>query len=999
MTSKPSFRRRGSVLLLRAAVVPLGDRPDHWPAVDDLDSCHQWLGEVWSKAAFVNSLRVASPLLVESVEKILRDHQAPPKRMRKAVCSVAHYLLRATGRATPFGLFAGVATAAPGTAQAEFGTAHRAVARIDTVWLDHVRRDLQRRPDVLLLLDVRLNDLVVRRGATVETPLSDGRLATARITRPLAVLLDAAADTIPVRGLVNNLIKAGGTTDRALHLIGAALEGGILTSNLMAPMTETEPAEHIIRTLLPHSAILSQSALDVVDGLIEVRHILDAHDESASMETAKTLRVTAEDRMQAITDAGRARIGLDLHLDATLRIPPRVLDDAEHAAHALLRLTRVQGEKPAWAAYQTIFWERYGAGCLVPVREATDLASGVGLPADYPHSLWAEPPPKVLPRDEILMAKAWQAIVTGAREIRLTENDLDKLSSDQTPSTAVAPHVELAIRVRAASSQALDQGDFTLDVRPAWTIGNFTGRFAEMLGQGLPDLYRTLPTMVKDALPAQLSFTPIYPHGENVARIPALLPHVISIGEHRTQGGEVIDVDDLAVFSTGRNLHLVSISRRRVIEPTVLHPLALEKQAPPLARFLALLGRGFATHWTEFDWGPLSAPMPFLPQVSYRNAVLSPARWHLAATELPKGACDLTWHQALTAWATTWHCPDLIELRDDDRTLRLDLNEPLHARLLYRHLQRKGHAVLTETPADDELGWIGHAHEITLPLTSSLPPMPHPDLSRAPLVTNRSLAHPGDGRQRWLQAKVFTHPTVMNEVLTEQLPALLAELGDPTVWFTRYRSLQEEDHLRIRIAAAGAEALTRTMQALSSWAGRLTDVRLASRLMFDAYRPELGRYGTHAAMDAAEDVFVTDSLAVRYALADLPALDSRVLCALGMIDLAQGLLGAHQGLDWLGSARASEGGQLDTTRQTLHYARLDAALDASPRLVAANTQRRAALSAYQAHLAEPQLNPVLESLLHMHHNRIIGPDRESEATSRHAARQACRSLLAHVGAQ
>ncbi|MGA5082799.1 lantibiotic dehydratase C-terminal domain-containing protein [Streptomyces griseoincarnatus] len=36
---------------------------------------------------------------------------------------------------------------------------------------------------------------------------------------------------------------------------------------------------------------------------------------------------------------------------------------------------------------------------------------------------------------------------------------------------------------------------------------------------------------------------------------------------------------------------------------------------------------------------------------------------------------------------------------------------------------------------------------------------------------------------------------------------------------------------------------------------------------------------------------------------------------------------------------------------------------------------------------------MLVSLLHMHHNRMAGPDRDSEAAARHAARQACRSLL------
>ncbi|WP_030935350.1 lantibiotic dehydratase [Streptomyces sp. NRRL S-646] len=63
----------------------------------------------------------------------------------------------------------------------------------------------------------------------------------------------------------------------------------------------------------------------------------------------------------------------------------------------------------------------------------------------------------------------------------------------------------------------------------------------------------------------------------------------------------LISLDDLAVLSTGKRLHLVSVSRLRVVEPVVLHPLALEKQAQPVVRFLAQLGRGVATVWIRPD--------------------------------------------------------------------------------------------------------------------------------------------------------------------------------------------------------------------------------------------------------------------------------------------------------------------------------------------------------------------------------------------------------------
>ncbi|AXK35870.1 hypothetical protein DVA86_27840 [Streptomyces armeniacus] len=165
----------------------------------------------------------------------------------------------------------------------------------------------------------------------------------------------------------------------------------------------------------------------------------------------------------------------------------------------------------------------------------------------------------------------------------------------------------------------------------------------------------------------------------------------------------------------------------------------------------------------------------------------------------------------------------MLELRDDDRTLRLDLSEPLHARILHSHLQRHAEADLTEAPSERDLGWIGHAHEMVVSLISARPPLPHPDVETAPVLTNRMLPNPGDSRQHWVQAKVFTHPNVMDQILTRRLPSLLAELGSPDCWFVRYRTPHEEDHLRLRIAALDPHRHAQVVHAIARWGG--TDAR------------------------------------------------------------------------------------------------------------------------------------------------------------------------------
>ncbi|MEV0640864.1 lantibiotic dehydratase [Streptomyces sp. NPDC050619] len=993
--------QRGDALLLRAAVLPLTAQHTQWPELDDPADCRRWLADVWALLPFAAAVRAASPQLARAVDHILEEHSVQPKQARKATTAIARYLLRAAGRPTPFGLFAGVTAAECGPAEGRVGTGHRAIARPDTLWLDHVRRDLQRRPDVLSHLTVQINDLAAQHGDVLVRPLSGGRTASATVTRPLATILALAEYPVPCQEITDRLIALGGTAEQVQRLLTDTLEAGLLISDVSAPLTDPDPFGHMLRVLRPLADRLKPETVSLLDDLEDVCRLLAEHDVAGDPAAAQELRGTAEKRMSGVSERGRVRLSVDLRLDATVRVPTPVMEEAECAANALLRMTRNVGEKPMWAAYHGLFWERYGAGSLVPLRDAVDLAAGVGLPADFPMSVWPEPPAKALPRDELLMTKAWKAALTGVREIRLTDADLDELCAHTSrDDAAIAPHVEMAVRVHASSTQALDHGDFTVSVRPAWSTGTLTGRFATALpDSGLDEVYRRLPTLVDGALPAQLSFAPVHPHAENVARTPALLPYVIPVGEHRAPADNLIPLDDLAVLSTSKRLHLVSLSRRRIVEPVVLHPLALEKQAPPIARFIALLGRGFATAWTQFDWGPLAVGMPYLPLVRYHKAILSPARWRLAATDLPPGPFQPAWQAALADWARTWKCPQLLELCDNDRTLRLDLTESLHARLLHGHLRRHGNAELLEAPDERDFGWIGHAHEITLPLTSTLPPLPHPDLAAAPVVTNRTLPMPGDDQQRWVQAKLFTHPTVMDQILTRRLPGLLESLGAPDSWFVRYRTGQEEDHLRLRIAAHRPEQHATVTQAIACWATHLQRDALASRLVFDGYRPESGRYGAGPTLRAAEAVFVADSDATRYALTDLTGLDRHVLCALGMIDTACGLLGEEDGVRWLTTTPARGKGILSVTRQTLRRARARAeALTRHPeglaRLANAYERRRTALAKYRSHLTDEQTGPVLESLLHMHHNRIMGPGREAEAACRHAARQACRSVLA-----
>lgn len=721
------------------------------------------------------------------------------------------------------------------------------------------------------------------------------------------------------------------------------------------------------------------------------------------------LRAAVAERMRRLSSAGRTTLAADLHLDCQVTIPTTVVEEMASAVTALLRLTRQPRPDPAWNDWCQRFCDRYGTGAVVPVAEAVHPDAGIGWPAGYPASTLTAPDERLSRRDEQLLRLAWEAVVDGRREVVLTDELITAITADEPVNPRWIPaHVELGARIRAGSVEALRSGDYTFTVHPAQAFGTLTSRFEPTVAQAcLAATFAVTPTATAGALAVQMSFPPLFPHSENVARLPAYLPHVLPLGEHRARGdASVIGLGELGIVAAADGLHLVSISRRRVVEPQVFHALALEKQAPPLARYLATMARGFLARYTEFDWGPAAAQLPFLPRVRYRRAILSPATWHITAAALPPAG---SWDEALAGWRQRWRCPDVVELHDDHRSLRLDLTIAAHATVLHEHIDRHGHARLTETETADDCGWIGgHVHEIVLPFARTTPPAPNPVAGPLPLVTNATGAHllAAQGPS-WLYAKVFTHPESLDELVRLHLPRLLDMLdGDPPYWFARYRGLRETDHLRLRIRVNNADDHAAAAMAVGNWGQQLVEASAVSHLTLAPYYPEIGRYGPGPAMDAAEAVFVADSRAVAAAMRLIPPqlIHPMAMAAIGMVDIADGFhTNPDTATNWLLEHFAAESGPpvdraiadhaaIWATRRTLP----DGSTLPGP-VAEAWQARRAALAAYRQQLPDTAFTDhVLSALLHMHHNRARLIDRADEARCRCLARQIALTRRAHT---
>ncbi|MFC9326999.1 lantibiotic dehydratase [Kitasatospora sp. NPDC057015] len=1000
--------------MIRASARP-GGADFQWPDLADRSPAatakwRSWLAHAFSDPQLVAAIEVAAGAeLIARVRAVADGRAISTTRLRRLTASVMHYALRSQGRATPFGLFAGVTacTVQPHPVAPRWGSA-RAAARVDARWLGQTVGRLEE-----LLADrlpVAANQLRVVRGGRVVLPVAQHPGGGApvevsvRASRAVLAALSGAEEPVPLGALADRLAEQfpGSHPGQVRLMLAELVRQRLLLSSLRPPMAAADPLGHLLAAVKQAEVgTVSQAAriaaeLQAVQEELERHNRLDQPDEQGPMRVGLTATMA-----NVVADAPPLMV--DLRLDAgPLALPESAAAEAAQAAALLTRLSPHLGGNPAWLDYHARFVEHYGPGAVVPVADLVNPDTGLGLPARYRDSLLRHPSAHLGRRDARLLALAQKAAVEGSGEVVLTLEALEHLAPGPVPDV-VQPHAELTVHLTAADIAALDTGEFTATVVAApRAAGTTAGRFLHLLHPDdraeLAGAVRGAPTLRADAQPVQVSVPPLFTRVENVAHVGALLP-VLSLGEYPASGARPLRLDGLGVCADERRLWLVSLTDRRPVEPRVLNAVEFRAHTQPVARFVCEITSAFTPMLTPFDWGA-AGKLPFLPRLRHGRIVLSPARWNLPAADLPPSSAPWgEWEKAARGWLTLYRVPARVHLTQQDLKLPLDLDRPEQLVLLRDHLDQQKTATISEAPTAKANGWCGgRAHEITFQLHSTRTPLPA--TRRRPVYAAGRYDGHLPGASRWLYARLYGNPNRADEILA-QVPAFLDRWADgPPWWFLRH--IDPEPHLRLRLELPEKVPFTLAGERIGEWATDLRAVGLVTRVQLDTYQPETGRYGHGAVMRQAEAVFAADSRAVVAQVAYLASEQAhrQAVAAASMTAIAAGLLGGEAGTRWLLEYVPRHTDQAlpqKIRRQAVSLAGWPVAwpgLDTSAAdraLSRAWHARAAALGEYRRHLDQQgELEPadVVASLLHMHHVRAIGVDPDSERLCHRLARAA-----------
>lgn len=1026
MPAAPTRYQPVGPVLMRASTAPDMDGAVLPDLTGPAATQHQraWLAGQWACPELREAVTMASRDLASRVDQLLNaDADPPAKVVRRAVLSIASYLVRWQRRTTPFGLFAGVTTTAIGPAATRIGEKHRAVARADADWLAAVIDRLERQHGLRRRLTVVADSGgFVRDGRVItagrpevgaRTP-GPARETSTRYTLAVQAALTYAAVPVRFDRLADQLAVsfpqvAPCSIEAMLH---GLIDGHVLITGLRPPMTVVDALAYLLDALTRAGGDHPPEVMALVHQLGEIHAQLSRHNAEADPDEQAAIRSSVTAAMDRVVAGAAHPIVVDVCLDAEISIPARVLDETAVAAGVLLRLTTQPFGSAAWLDYHTRFRGRYGVGALVPVRDLV-ADSGLGYPTGYLGAPRARPAWRVLTeRDARLLALIQRANLDRAEEIALTDADIKALTIGDHTAVVAPARVELTVSVDAPSTIAVNDGHFSLRVIGApRAYTSMAGRFAYLFdATARQQVTHTVaaPGDEGDVVAVHLSFPPRRVHNDNVTRVGRLTAEVVSVSEH--PDGDVISIDDLAVTCDADQLYLVRGSTGQRVIAHIPHALDTTVQTPVLARFIAEVGHARTAVFGPFDFAA-ARTLPHTPRIRYRRTVLAPARWLLTTDDLAPAAgaakhSDEQWDKALDGWRQRWRVPARVIVCHGELRLPLDLDQPVERVLLRTRLARAERLELREDGPADGHGWLGRPAELLIPLTLT-PPATRPlPVTSTPGRTH----HPGGSTV--LHAQLVGNPACFDELLTGHLAPLADALTDCGVrhwWVKRHRDmirLDADQHLSVVLRLHDPDAYGAVAARLAELTDRLHAAGMPAQLTIASYHEHPGRYGHGQALQAAERVFAADTTAAIAQLrtathADIPG---QVLAAASMTQLAAALAadrmsGYRALLDCLQqhtepADRALTHLACTFADHTDSFARLRA-LPGGDVVAAAWQARDTALRSYHASL-RAQRDPagVLRTLLHEHHVRAVGVDPEFERKTCHLARAAAMRRLA-----
>ncbi len=849
------------------------------------------------------ALWIASPEFVQSLTAWRDDPESA--KGRKLEQALYRYLARMTARATPFGAFAGCTTGEiADSTRLELSplSQYRRNTRLDMEYLsslaDHLSSDPARRGNLYFQCNTTLH-LAAGKYHHVRGDWQEGsrvfQLVATGHTPALEATLSRAAASATANALASALVESDPEIARedAETFVGRLIESQLLVAELAPPVTGAEAVRYMVEQL--ERGKVSGLAVEL-RGIAEVLRELDRSGLGAGPDAYDRI-VSAIARLGGEFKPGRL-VQVDVIKPATVVYLGQGLVDDILDAMQVLHSIRDNSSQTVFQEFKEKFQDRYQEQ-EVPLLEALDDEAGIGFESYENPGLEpllagidfraTEETPATESEDESESesesVQPVSVLVRRLEKLRAKKETVLELDSALVNELKAANPLPLpdAFLVMGAVLGGPEQGFYLQSV-----LGPSGANLLARLCHADPRLAECVQAHVSteetlhpgDAVFAEIVHLPEGRVGNVVCRpvlrryeIPLLATSGVPVDRQIALSDLTVSVRDGRIVLRSRRLG-VEVIPRLTSAHNFVSPRSLK-----LYKFLCLLQHQGTCAELFWDWGT-AVQSAFLPRVTRGNMVLSLARWRLnqeTALELSQGRTPVQ------QWRLDNQVPRFVFIAEADHQLLIDFENSLAVETFLEHIRKQEETLLVEMfPAPGALPVHGpegsFVHEIILPVVRTRTVYGTPGLAVVPKAEASSLQDKllaetdvpataaasdlklGPGPD-WLFAKLYCGEAHADRLLLELVKPLVEELrsaGRMDGWFF-IRYADPHWHVRLRFHGDPGVLNAYVLPRLRERAEQQLALGTLWRLKFDAYEPEIERYGGPAAIGIAERFFQLDS--------------------------------------------------------------------------------------------------------------------------------------------
>lgn len=942
---------------------------------------------------FLEKVRVASQGLYESMRRLSEQSESmPEKKRREILTSIYKYYVRSKSRTTPFGLFSGVGV---GSFCKETKSMHqiqnyRKHMLPDARWLYGYIETLEK--TYRRQLDWKVTGAAYHDGNRVTllyTNEDNADEKSIRCTRAYEIIESCGKNYASYNHLVQAVkqqyVEVG--EDVIDSYLKELVENHILISSLRPTLEEKQPLLYLMESCKKYG----------VGDPVALEEIWNCMQTYGNMPIGEGLLVYEQlwENMHKLYHCEET-IQIDTIFDGeeiTLNYEQK--NQIEGLANFLAALsTKCSVEHRVLEQYRNRFVEKYGIDREVSVIEMMDATAGIGAPYGYtnPGDYRTAAPIDQHFNDEIrrCIVTLYEEAVKENHEIQLWDERLLELVGEEIQKSCDSFDLYFFLKEQEGSVRLYYNQDGGAPIGGS-TLGRFSihdERIENMLMQIQKQVNKPREST------CEIQFLPKDSRNGNVCRSRSARNYVMGPWVDQTKE---LRIEDVVIGVSGNRFyarHRKTGELLRFGSSNMFNKMLY----PNVYRFLLEIHNDGTYTWFDYPWERIFADFGYMPAIYYKDICIVKERWNLSLQQLHLHRKKLTpeaFTMAYDAYAKKYQLPRWIRLVEADNKMLLDTSNVTAMQILYEYVKKKSEGVVTIEADDDVTVSMEGGHrciEIVANITKRKRYQTAMEVPQKEVLEREIyLRYPMD---EWLYFRVYCKSSREEELIALELEKFAKKMEKMHCihhFFMRY--IDTRTHLRIRFGGE-RDNLQKALPEILSWLHQMVQQQLVGDYTIAVYEQEMERYGGEALMPYAHYLFSADSSIVEYILLQKrlcrTSLDTFTMAVISILRYTQEFFDTYEDqCVFLETFHVAEHQQAFKKEKERYLEICDFEDDwrnfrngEEGWLMTVIDMRSPVVKQYKEQLDmldQQRKREIIYSVIHLHCNRLIGTNRDTEA--------------------